>query len=768
MQLVSEEYVKSMQKPLRNRAYIKVSIGVVNSDAQNNAVLDSNTKLTYFADAKKPFGGYTVDKVYATTEQDFSHVDGTMYFLPKESEGYTYYNNGIVTNELLGAIYISFGGMTGLDIKGLTIDFGEYYPTQFTVESDSGIWSYENDKALFVTEDSFDGTSFFVIKPINMVNGQGRLRINQITFGIANTFSNEKVINCTTKEYVSPISETIPSMDTSITIDNQDLYYSVDNPESALAYMDVGQEVKVAFGYDVYGDGNIEWLAETTTYLNTWSANDVEATFSSTDRFYQLGETYYGGLYRENGITLYDLAVEVLNSAGITDERKYYIDPYLKKITVYNPLPVVTYAEALQIIANAGRCILREDRNNKIHIKSSFVPEMSVTANNKIFYSSVDNLLKDKNKSAYAITSNDFSMVDGSLFFLPKDGGYKETGYVSDSIWIEPDKNAIARKLGFRLGTNVKDSYKSAFWDGEAPKITVLAESAFDAFGLIINFRNVAPKEFVIQTYLADVLVDSMTVTDPALEYITDKEFLQFDKMEIEFIRGYPNARVTIDNILIGDVTNYRLKRETDLEGNPTGTRQEKVKTISVKRTNYRKSKEGFKELLTEKITLIENSEHIVYFSLPSYGFRASVKDNDNVTVKILDFSNYYIRLQFEGITKEMEVEFVIEGYEYLQDESYVKINHNVNGQEINWNNPLISSAEHAKDLEDWLATYYLGDVDYQLSWRGDPRVEANDLFYLELKNRDDALIRTYENELQFNGGWSGTMKARRVVMSWQ
>ena len=288
MQLASKEYKEAMQLPFRNRAYIRVSIGVVNSDAQNNASLDEETELTYYSDGKKPFDGYTVTKPYATAEQNFSKVDGSMYFLPKETDGYSYYNNGIVTHEILGAVYISFGGLVGLDIKGLTIDFGECYPTQFTIQSDSGTKSYENDKRLFTTEDAFDGSSYFIITPITMLGGQDRMRIYQMIFGIANTFSNDKVINCSLKDYVSPISETIPSMDVSLTIDNQDLYYSPDNPESAIAYMEIGQEVKVAFGYDVTGNGDVEWLPETTSYLNMWSSDDVQAKFTATDRFYQL------------------------------------------------------------------------------------------------------------------------------------------------------------------------------------------------------------------------------------------------------------------------------------------------------------------------------------------------------------------------------------------------------------------------------------------------------------------------------------------------
>lgn len=744
MQLVSKEYKEAMKLPHRNRAYIRVSIGVVNSDAQNNASLDEETELTYYSDGKKPFDGYTVTKPYATAEQNFSKVDGSMYFLPKETDGYSYYNNGIVTKDILGSVYISFGGLVGLDIKGLTIDFGECYPTQFTIQSDSGTKSYKNDKQLFTTEDAFDGSSYFIITPITMLGGQNRLRIYQMTFGIANTFSNDKVINCSLKDYVSPISETIPSMDVSLTIDNQDLYYSPDNPESAIAYMEIGQEVKVSFGYDVTGNGDIEWLPETTSYLNTWSADDVQAKFTSTDRFYQLTDTYYKGLYRSDGITLYDLALDVLNDAGITDEREYYIDPYLKRIKVYNPLPPVKHSEALQIIANAGRCALYEDRANNIHLKASFVPDMQVSVNNKTDYSSIENLLKDNKKDAYAIASNDFSLVDGSLFFMPKDGSYKETGYVSNSI-ADADGNFTVN-----------------------PVITITLESGFTAFGMIMNFRNVAPQEFVIRTYYLSAIQDTYTVENPDTEYITDYQFNDFDKMEIEFTKGHPNARITIDNILIGDVTDYRLSRTRDLMDNPTGTRHEKVKMISVKKTNYRESQEGFKELITEKVTLTEEMQHTVYFSIASYGFKASVKDNSSIGVQIVDSSNYFVTVKFSKATSGTEIELVIEGYEYVADESYYRVTHNPNGQEIEWSNPLISTDEQARDLEEWIATYYLGDVDYDISWRGDPRVEANDLFYLELKNREDALIRSYQNELSFNGSWSGSMKARKVVMSWR
>ena len=461
MQNVSKAYKQSMKGIGRNRGYIKATIGVINSQAQKNVAVDNQTAVTYFADIKKPFNNYTVDNVYATAEQDFSKVDGTMYFLPPKNSTLEIYNNGIVTESLLGAVKIFFSGITGLDIKGLTIDFGEYYPVDFTIQNDSVTRTYTcNDKSYWVTEDVFNGTSYIIITPTKMINGQGRLRIYQFYCGIVNAFSNKEVKKYSGKQYVSSITDTIPSNDISLTIDNQNQYYSPDNPDSALAYMEVGQEVKIQFGYDVLGNNEIEWLPEETTYLKTWSATDTEAKFTATDRFDYLTGKYYRGLYRENGISLYDLAIDVLNDAGITDEREYSIDPYLKNIKVQNPMPTVKHSEALQIIANAGRCVLFEDRNSKIHMQASFIPDMTAESNGETSYSHVSDVLNREDKDAYAICSSDFSKVDGTVFFMSSDSNYLKTGYISSQI------------------ADASGTFT------ENPKITINLEAAFVAYGL--------------------------------------------------------------------------------------------------------------------------------------------------------------------------------------------------------------------------------------------------------------------------------------------
>lgn len=765
MQNVSAAYKRAMQLPVRNRAYITARIGIVSSAAQNNVIADdADNNFTYFSDGKGLFKGDTVSRLYATGEQDFAKIDGSMYFLPPEDSGYEFYNNGLVTEELKGEVCITFDGNTA-DIKGLTINFGGMYPTAFEIESDNGSKSYTNSGSVFVTEDAFDAITFLKIKPTAMINGNGRLRIEQFTCGISNTFSNKQVKDFTYKEFVSSVCESLPSQDMTLTVDNQNLYYNPDNPESAVAYMEQGQQMKVIFGYDVTGNGDIEWVPEITAYLKSWSATDTEAKFTMVDIFeWKLNGTYYKGKYREEGITLYDLAIDVMSDAGMKEDE-YVVDNYLKKVVIYNPVPAIKHSEALQIIANAGRCTLSVNRRGQVQIKSSFVPDMSATAGldldvlrlggttflgggvfpiaeGETAFSSAQNAINRFEKDGYAMASKDFSIVDGTLKFLPRSGEYlKNIGYVSGAI-ADADGN---------------------FADN--PVLSIKLETSYICYGMTIQFRNVPPREYHIITYYLGDMVQDIAADSPGLTNRHIERLDRFDSLDIVITKGAPNSRVAIDNVQFGDTTDYTLSRNFNLTDAPNATRQDKIKTISIKRNIYREDSAEVKEIFSEELTLTSAAmEHTVYFSNPSYGLSVSVA-NGTATAQIIEQSNYYAKLKFSGASAGTTIKYSINGYEYIVDEQFTRVAHNATGSEISWSNPLISTVNQANDLEEWLASYYLGDVDYQIAWNGDPRVDANDLFFLQLKGRDNTTIRAYQNELKYTGAWSGSLKARKVVM---
>jgi hypothetical protein len=109
--------------------------------------------------------------------------------------------------------------------------------------------------------------------------------------------------------------------------------------------------------------------------------------------------------------------------------------------------------------------------------------------------------------------------------------------------------------------------------------------------------------------------------------------------------------------------------------------------------------------------------------------------ENQNVTAQIMSQSNYMAVLEFYKVSNGAEtIEFKIKGKKYSLDKQHSKMHYNTSGEEIIWDNPLVSSQEHAQKVRDWISTHLLGDVEYNITWRGDPRIDAGDLVYLELK----------------------------------
>lgn len=756
MQKVSKAYKEAMKKPLRNRAFIHVSIGVINQDAQKTASVDTPENfLASYSSPSKPFNNYEIDSIYATAEQGFARTDGSMVFLPRDA-GEVLMNNGIVTEELLGSVLVRFG-MEELDIKGLTIDFGECYPTAFTIESDVGIKEYtENTSALWSTEEVFAGISFLKITPTAMVNGQGRLRIYKFLCGVGNVFTNKDIKSYSFKDYVSPISDHMPSQDMSMTVYNYSLRYNIDNPESAINFMELGQEISVSFGYDVTGKGDIEWIDSHKAYLKTWDADDKQAKFTATDPFDNIKSTYYRGRYRKEGITAYDLTLDILEDMGL-EEMEYAIDPYLKNVIIYNPVPAVSHVEALQMLANACRCVLFQDRNKKIRIKSSFTPDMSVSAEQQAPYSRPENILREGMRTTYAAAFRDFAKVDGTMIFLPRTENdfCDNTGYISAAVC---DENGMFN---------------------ENPVIEIDLESAYNCYGIGLNFCSVAPGEFIIQTYCEERLLSAFEVTgNEETECILNQSFEDFDRMEIEFTKGYPNSRIALDSIHFGDVTDYFLEYDRDLTAAPKGAKQERLRSLSVIRTIYSENTKEDGQIYSEEMVISpDDNIRMVYFNRASYGLSAAfaiegeggniIYSNvlsNGIKLQIMECSDFYAKLLFENVSEEQSVQVVVNGKEYQINESRYTVRHNSTGEEMEWKNELVSTVQQAQELEEWLAEYYQAPIEYQVSYRGDPRIDANDLFFLEIKNREHAMIRCYENELKYNGAWSGKMKARKVM----
>ena len=96
-----------------------------------------------------------------------------------------------------------------------------------------------------------------------------------------------------------------------------------------------------------------------------------------------------------------------------------------------------------------------------------------------------------------------------------------------------------------------------------------------------------------------------------------------------------------------------------------------------------------------------------------------------------MEWGYFYVKVKFTGVTASADVTVTVSGKEYVVTQKTDIANTSEKYQE--WENPLIS--EDSPELEKWIEDYYSSVIDYSLEWRGDPRVDANDAFYLEKKN---------------------------------
>lgn len=135
MQKVSKKYKASMKSSLRERAYIMLSFGLVNQEAQGKAKI-ADGAFSYYSNKDNIFREHTDDTIYATLEENFTRVDGSMFFLPRPAQGKSYYDTGIVSEKLLSQAVVEVVinlNTIAIDFKGLTINFGENYPVDFDV-----------------------------------------------------------------------------------------------------------------------------------------------------------------------------------------------------------------------------------------------------------------------------------------------------------------------------------------------------------------------------------------------------------------------------------------------------------------------------------------------------------------------------------------------------------------------------------------------------------------------------------------------------------
>lgn len=555
---VSSDYKNIMGRPLRNRAYLSVGIGVINQNAQENGVADGT--FAYWSHGNV-FNANQSRVEYATLEENYMKANGEMLFIPENDEYMQLNYNGIVTEQPLAPIRIDFKEVYA--IKGITLVFGSAYPTEFRIETAEKTLTYVNNAESFITNDVLGDTDFIIITPITMVGGEQRFRLKSVLMGVGLQYSNAQTKSFSHKDFVSTISEELPSESTSFSFYDENGLFDVDDESSFIDYLETMQTITVSFGLEL-DDGSVEWHQVATNYLKNWKSQKGVVTLTATDRLSQMEDEYSLGnkIYTR---TAYEEAENIFADAGLQPDE-YFIDDYLNDVTLTNPMPIGSHKECLQLLANACRCIIRQNENGRIMIQANFATvldpdDLTVTTNGVTAWSKPSNVLLGTDV-VYAELAQDFLKADGQMYFLPEDETYLETSYVSEQV---ADENG-------QFEVN--------------PSITIKMPAAYTYYGVNVQFDGNAPSEMVIHTYKADELVESVTFDKFYKDAYLMHEFKSFDRMTFEFTKGYPLNRVLVNKITFGSLSDYVLTR-LDMMENPIGYKERRVKSVKVKIFTY-------------------------------------------------------------------------------------------------------------------------------------------------------------------------------------
>lgn len=738
MQRVSKAYKESMKSSLRERAYIMISFGLVNQEAQAKATVD-NGSYAYYSNKDNIFGEHIDDTVYATLEEEFTKVDGSMFFLPRATEGGRYYDTGIVSDKLVSEarceVIISLNTIA-TDFKGLTINFGENYPVDFDIVGSTGqtIEFRGNTKSKWSTEEVLENTTYIKLVFYKMKNPQSRLRIYSIMFGYGLVYYNDSVMSSALDSYVSPIGADVPQFDFSVTLKNYDHYFNVDNPNSAINYLETGQEMDIMYGYQTPGSDTIEWIQGNHLWCSEWESDNNTATIRCQDIFRNMDGEYVRGLYSAAGKSYYALAEEILKDAGISE---YYIDPRLKKLYSNNPIPRVKYKEALQIIANACRCVLTQSRDGKVQIKSNFMPSASIATNGEETYSNAANVLTDTPKVEYATLAGNYTPTDGTMFFLPRNGkAALTTGYVS-------------KEISGANGTFTKN-----------PIVTITIEAIRAYYGLKLVFGTALPAAFTIRTYKGGEPVNEYPVEKDEINTtsIILRDFDDFDVMKIEFTKtAEPYNRIVLNYFSLSDVVDFTMNRR-DMTSSPKAIKQELIKEVIVPCYTYQENNRE-ENLVYEDIDVVAGEVETYYIQDPSYGYKVKLDEVEGKAT-VVAWSNYFVTIKF-NVTGSFKLE--VQGYRYKIVEKYATVSLNARGKTVKWKNPLISNTTMANELAAWLADYYTAGIEYEYDTRGNPELDATDIVYQENEFHDGMRVNIYRHTVNFKQAFSGRVTARRI-----
>lgn len=749
MKSVSNAYKASMKAMLRNRSYVRITFGNVDTTAATDGEWESNGAAS-ISEFETVDYAYQYGDTYAALELNRWALDGKTLIVPtgedvqdgfisslmSDGEG-NFSTPPVITREF--SLKHIFPGLTlTFDTRQqewpleVTADFylnGEVVDTQ-TVS----ITSVQTTISTTATEVDKVTITFDRCLPYR------RPRLENVLYGLNVQFVNKDIVSTQQKHDVDPLSRRLPTETMQFTILDYEHKYDPDNPAGIYAYVDKNSPIEIQFGYEL-PDGSVEWLKPDNYVLNAKpSAQNNQATFNGTGLIGSLTGTFYKS--KLGSKSLYNMAEEVLLDAGLTlteqGTNPWEIDEALKDMFTTAALPIDTHMNCLQLIAHAACCRLYTDDDNIIHIRPFGVTVIGIyngvwADNGHVWFSEWDTI--DKGNTA----ENTYVTFELNRWTL---GG--------DSQIILPDSNAGQRGYISEAMTGADGSFTNP------PVFTKTFDVPHDLPVLAIRFDTVLnefPGAVQVKYYHDDTLLDTQTAAIDSVEvYVSSNLAIECTKIEVTMIGNLPYRRGRVTKVYYRE-TDFTLDFTSIGENSQKISKIDELKSVSVARYSYTASNDT--STLYEGTTT-ETELHVEFSGL-AQDVQISVSGGTLVS------SNIYARaadLVLSSGTKTV----TITGKTLTENSVVVSYPVAQSGEIDKEENPLITNDTMCQALANHVKSYLQMRNTYEASYRGNPEMEVGDIIGLQTLYTDemDALILV--DEITFDGSLSGKMTVKGLI----
>lgn len=378
--MASKNMIEQLKKPKRNLGFLKVKFNIV--DPETNPDLSSNSEEIFSDLDNIKEATIPQSKNYATLEKNFWLLNDSQPIYGSEELEQTYVSSYMSDKNCLFSdkACITLTSSVYLTTLGLTMVFDSidknyakklkvkaYRDSTMIMDKDYTLSSY-SDRLIFADNEELVRWNKIEIYFIESSLPYRRIRVNQLLFGIMETYTDENLISAESKEKTTMINSELPTHTFKFTIDNMNKLFNPDNPQGWYRYILQQQPISYEWGYQL-DDGTIEWILGGKMLLTgSVEVGENQVSFSTTSLINYLTKVYKKGVYNSSGRSLYDLAVDVLEDSNI-DSSQYNLWSGLKLIKTDAPLPKLEARQLLQIIATTGNCILFTNRENVINIQ---------------------------------------------------------------------------------------------------------------------------------------------------------------------------------------------------------------------------------------------------------------------------------------------------------------------------------------------------------------------------------------------------------------